>query len=398
MEKPFRFVFASLLLIVLLALGTLMAVSQAFDGGLAALLTQANTTGQSIEAKPAVDIRNNSETQSSGGAQSEAPAQAPQQGVIDARSVVKSVGPAVVTVINNVGASQERSFGMGSPTALGTGVIIDNRGYIVTNNHVIENQQSLEVIFSDGKRASATLVGADPFSDLAVVKVDGTVPAVARFGDSDKLEPGEPVVAIGSALGDFKNTVTVGVVSGLHRDLEESGATALQDLIQTDAAINHGNSGGPLLNLAGAVVGINTAVVRGAGLGDVAEGLGFAIPSNTVERVAEQLIDDGSVSRPFLGVSYMEITPQIKSYYELSQDEGIFVTEVVAGSPAAKAGIVANSIITRFDGVELGGDTSLVELLMQHEIGDSVKVTVVPPDTTQENEVTVVLGERPSDQ
>jgi S1-C subfamily serine protease len=398
MEKPFRLVFASLLLIVLLALGTLLAVSQAFDGGLAALLTQANTTGQTIEAKPAVDIRTNSETQVSGNTQTEAPAQSTQQGIIDARSVVKSVGPAVVTVINNVDASQERSLGMGSPTALGTGVIIDNRGYIVTNNHVIENQQSLEVIFSDGKRASATLVGADPFSDLAVVKVDGSVPAVASFGDSDKLEPGEPVVAIGSALGDFKNTVTVGVVSGLHRDLEDSGATALQDLIQTDAAINHGNSGGPLLNMAGEVVGINTAVVRGGGLGDVAEGLGFSIPSNTVDRVADQLIEDGSVSRPFLGVSYMEITPQIKSYYELSQDEGIFVTEVVPGSPAAKAGIEANSIITRFDGVELGDDTSLVELLMQHEIGDSVKVTVVPPGTTEENEVTVVLGERPSGQ
>jgi 2-alkenal reductase len=373
-------------------------VGQAFDGGLAALLSKANTTGQTIEARPAVDLRTNSETQSAGGPQSTAPAPAPQQGIIDARSVVKSVGPAVVTVINNVDASQRRSFGLGNPTALGTGVIIDNRGYIVTNNHVIANQQSLEVIFSDGKRAAATLVGADPFSDLAVVKVDGTVPATARFGDSDKLEPGEPVVAIGSALGDFKNTVTVGVVSGLHRDLDESGATALHDLIQTDAAINHGNSGGPLLNLAGEVVGINTAVVRGSEIGDVAEGLGFAIPSNSVRQVADQLIRTGAVSRPFLGISYMEITPQIKSYYELSRDQGLYATEVVAGSPAAKAGITANSIITRFDGVELGGDVSLVELLMKHRIGDSVKVTVVPPGATQENEVTVVLGQRPSDQ
>jgi 2-alkenal reductase len=224
--------------------------------------------------------------------------------------------------------------------------------------------------------------------------VDGDVPAVASLGDSDALEPGQPVVAIGSALGDFRNTVTAGVVSALHRDLD--GGT-VRDLIQTDAAINHGNSGGPLIDMSGKVIGINVAVVRGGGFtGDVAEGLGFAIPSNTVKQVADQLINKGAVTRPYLGITSMMITPQVAAYYNLSRETGIFVTEVRPGSPADKAGIVANSIITRFDGTELNGDTTLVELVIKHKVGDSVKLTVIPPDSTTEKEVTVVLGTRPA--
>src|SRR5688572_10367158 len=213
-------------------------------------------------------------------------------GVLDARPAVRKTGPAVVTIINTLSSGGNRAFPGMSPSASGSGVVVDRRGYIVTNQHVVEGQRTLEVIFSDGKRASAKLVGEDSFSDLAVVKVDVDVPAVAEFADSDQLEPGQPVVAIGSALGDFRNTVTVGVVSALHRDLDDSGSAALRNLIQTDAAINHGNSGGPLLQLDGRVIGINVAVVRGAIIsGDVAEGLGFAIPSNTARQVVEQLIN-----------------------------------------------------------------------------------------------------------
>src|SRR5262249_12468557 len=160
-------------------------------------------------------------------------------------------------------------------------------------------------------------------------------------------EPGQPVVAIGSALGDYRNTVTEGIVSGLHRSIDGSSAG---DFIQTDAAINHGNSGGPLIDMSGKVIGINTAVVRSGGaIGDVAEGLGFAIPSNTVKQVADQLIKSGAVTRPFMGVTSMVITPQVAAYYNLSRQQGVYITDVMSGSPAAKAGIVANSIITRFD-------------------------------------------------
>ncbi|HEX8918996.1 MAG TPA: trypsin-like peptidase domain-containing protein, partial [Chloroflexota bacterium] len=287
-----------------------------------------------------------------------------------------------------------------APTAMGSGLIVDSEGHIVTNNHVVQNQTSLQVIFSDGKKAPARLVGTDAVSDLAVIKVDAAVPAVAVFGDSDKLELGQPVVAIGSALGNFRNTVTAGVVSGLNRNLDDPSAPALRNLIQTDAAINHGNSGGPLIDLNGRVVGINVAVVRTTTgtLGDVAEGLGFAIPANSVQTVSAQLIKSGVVSRPFVGISYQLITPQIAAYYDLPRNDGILVTDVQAGSPAAKAGLTANSIITKFDGVTLNSDTSMLELLMKHKIGDNVSLTYLPSGASAEKTVMVVLAERPNGQ
>lgn len=217
-------------------------------------------------------------------------------GVVDARTAVHAAGPAVVTVVNTMQVQTRGRFGGGTQTAeaLGSGVIFSDKGYIVTNQHVVDGQTSLEVIFSDGTRVPATLVGEDASNDIAVIKVDVAVPAVAKLGDSSTLEAGQPVVAIGTALGDFQNTVTEGIISGLHRQLDSS-STAVQDMIQTDAAINHGNSGGPLLDLQGNVIGINTAVVRSdSAAGDVAEGLGFSIPINTVKTVIEKLVADGS--------------------------------------------------------------------------------------------------------
>ena len=326
-----------------------------------------------------------------------------QGGLIDARTAVRKTGPAVVTVINQLdsGNSQVNPLdGTGqAPSASGSGVVVDQRGYIVTNDHVVAGAKSLQVIFSDGKKENATLVGTDPFSDLAVIKVDTNFATVAQFGDSDTLEPGQPVVAIGSALGDFRNTVTAGIVSALHRDLDDPQSPALRDLIQTDAAINHGNSGGPLLDIDGNVIGINVAVVRGAGMGtDVAEGLGFAIPANTARAVIDQLVSKGAVERPFIGISYQPITPQIAAYYNLALDHGILVSEVVENGPAAKAGIKANSIITKFDGVDLTTTTSLLEVLMKHKVGDTVKLSVLAPGATNETEVSVTLSSRPSGQ
>ena len=257
-------------------------------------------------------------------------------------------------------------------------------GYIITNDHVVEGQQSLQIIFSDGTKTAGTLVGSDPFSDLAVIKVTSKVPAVAHFGDSDKLEPGQPVVAIGSALGDFANTVTAGVVSALHRDLDANSTTpSMKDLIQTDAAINHGNSGGPLLDLTGSVIGINVAVVRGTGNTgtDVAEGLGFAIPSNTAQKISSQIISKGYVERPFLGISYQPITRQIAAYYNLSRDSGLLVTDVTPGSPAASAGLKAGTIITQFNGTAITSDMSLMELLMAYKVGDTIKLNIVQPES-----------------
>jgi 2-alkenal reductase len=386
--KNARIVAASVLLIALIALGSLTI---AVGSSLAPVFARVATAVQQANATPAL---------AAAGSGASVP-QAAQQlqtgqvgGVLDARAAVRAAGPAVVTVVNQL--ATQRGLG-GSPQATGSGVIIDSRGYIVTNNHVVEGQRSLQVIFSDGQKAPATLVGSDPFTDLAVVKVDVTVPAVAQFGDSDALEPGQPVVAIGSALGDFQNTVTAGVISALHRDLDDTGEPALQNLIQTDAAINHGNSGGPLLDIDGKVVGINVAVVRGSGLtGDPAEGLGFAIPSNTAREISRQIIDNGAVERPYIGISYQLITPQVAAYYDLSRDAGIVVTEVRSGSPADKAGIKANAIVTKFDGVALDQDNSLLELLLKHKVGDTVKLTVVQPGSDSEQEVSVTLAARPA--
>src|SRR5687768_16412236 len=237
---------------------------------------------------------------------------AEQQAVVQ---VVERISPAVVTVVNRI----ENNQGFGGE-ARGSGVIIDRDARIITNNHVIEGatQGGLEVIFSNGDTASAQLVGADLVSYLAVLKVDRQVPAFAELGDSTGIKVGETVIAIGSALGSFENTVTVGVVSGLNRTLRDVNIN-MENMIQTDAAINHGNSGGPLLNLSGQVIGINTAVVRGGtGLqSDVAEGLGFAIPANTVKTVSSQLIENGQVRRPFLGVASRPISRMVSSYYDL---------------------------------------------------------------------------------
>jgi 2-alkenal reductase len=309
----------------------------------------------------------------------------------------------VVTVINTL-ATQSGGFGGGdvTPQASGSGVIIDKDGHIITNDHVVTGQQSLQVIFADGTKANAMLVGTDPYSDLAVIKVAGPVPAVAEFGDSDSLQPGQPVVAIGSALGDFANTVTAGVVSALHRSIQDANSPSLTNLIQTDAAINHGNSGGPLLDINGKVVGINVAVVRtdtSAGLGgDVAEGLGFAIPGNTAQQIGSQLISKGAVDRPFLGISYQALTPQIAAQYSLPRDTGLLITEVLPGSPAEKAGITANSIMTKFEGTSLADAGSLLQMLMKHKIGDTVTVTIIPAGSQAEKDVKLTLAARPPGQ
>jgi 2-alkenal reductase len=286
----------------------------------------------------------------------------------------------VVTVINTQQPQQVMGFwGLRviQPKSSGSGVVISKDGYILTNNHVVENQQSLEVVFADGSKAPARLIGADQYADTAVIKVDVPVPAVAEFGDSSALQPGETVIAIGSALGDFKNTVTVGVVSATGRSLDTGNGYSLEGLIQTDAAINHGNSGGPLVNVLGQVVAINTAIVRGdATTGDVAEGLGFAIPSKTVKSVADQIIQKGYVARPYLGVRYQTITPEIAGANGLPMDWGIYVKGVESGSPAEQAGLQQGDIITQIGQDQIGADLSYTNALLHHQPGERATLTV----------------------
>jgi len=305
---------------------------------------------------------------------------------------VAKVRPAVVTVINTQKPQQVRGFwGMRviQPKSSGSGAVISQEGYILTNNHVVQDQQSLEVIFADGTKAPARLVGVDPYADSAVIKVGGPVPATAEFGDSSVLQPGETVIAIGSALGDFKNTVTVGVVSAVNRSLDSGQGYSLEGLIQTDAAINHGNSGGPLVNVMGQVVGINTAIVRGDGSsGDVAEGLGFAIPSNTVKNVADQIIKKGYVSRAYLGLRSLTITPEVAGANGLPMEWGVYVQGVDAGSPAEQAGLREGDIITEIGQDKIGAELSFTNALLHHQAGERVTLQVwrngktIPLDVT----------------
>ncbi len=302
---------------------------------------------------------------------------------------VRKVKPAVVTVVNRM-ATRRGYFGTYSPTASGSGVIIDPQGYIVTNNHVVQNAQSLLVILSDGTKMDARLVGTDSLADLAVLKVDGAVPAVATLGDSSALQPGQAAIAIGSPLGDFRGTVTVGVISALNRQVG-----TMQGLIQTDAAINNGNSGGPLINSLGQVVGINTLVVRSTNEGNVAEGLGFAIPSNLVREVVSQLISKGRVERSYLGITYQPVDPLSTSGLDLSVTYGVVVAKVEAGSPAAKAGLQEGDVILAFNGQKLDED-ALTALLVKHKPGDVVTLTVWR--SGKQIELKVTLGARPQTQ
>jgi 2-alkenal reductase len=300
--------------------------------------------------------------------------------------------PAVVTVINE----QQFSDGFFGQTEIeagrGTGFIIDQSGHIVTNEHVVEDGSSFEVILADGKPRAATLVGSDPRSDLAVVRMEGAIPASVQFGDSNTLQPGQPVVAIGSPLGEFTGTVTTGVVSALNRDFPSaavgSGEGIYTDLIQHDAAINPGNSGGPLFDVAGRVIGVNTLGIPQTGMTPV-QGLFFAIPANHVARIAGELIEAGEVAYPLIGIIYEPITPEIAAQNDLPIDYGAFVRSTTPGGPADDAGIAAGDIIVAIGDVRITGQTTFPEALFTYAPGDTVTVTVLRGGEELEFQVTL---------
>jgi 2-alkenal reductase len=301
---------------------------------------------------------------------------------------IDEVATAVVTVVGTI-PGQRSFFGpTGDLTVSGSGVFITADGYILTNNHVVEDANSLTVILSDGSQREATIVGTDLYADLAVLKTAGEAPAIAQLGNSDVLNPGETVIAIGSPLGDFKNTVTVGVVSATGRSIDTGEGYQIEGLIQTDAAINQGNSGGPLVNLAGEVIGINTLVVRSTGTGAVAEGLGFAIPANTAQAVAEQIIQKGYFSRPYLGIRWQLVTPYVAHRYGLPVEWGVYVTDVTSGSPASEAGIEAGDIIISIGEIQMDEDHSYLNALFTFNPGDQVPVELVRGSNTIQVQVT----------
>lgn len=285
-------------------------------------------------------------------------------------AVVQRVSPAVVTVISL------REQG----TALGSGVIIDERGYIVTNEHVVDNYSIFAVILANGEERAATLIGTDyPFTDLAVIKIEGSGLSTAQLADSDNLVVGQTVVAIGSPLGEFPNTVSTGVISGLHRRWRVDGIF-YENLIQTDAAINPGNSGGALVSSQGEVIGINTFIIRTTESGELVQGIGFAIPSNGVRDIATQLIEEGRVYRPFLGITHQDLS------------EGAYVLSVSPDTPAAEGGLEEGDIIVKMGEYSIDEENPLLNVLMKFQPNETVTLTIIRQGT--EMEVGVTLAER----
>ena len=284
--------------------------------------------------------------------------------------LVEVVGQAVVTVINE---QLFQGFDAAQPAGSGTGFIIDKQGHVVTNWHVVTGADDFLVILANGERREATLVGADMLSDLAVVKIEGETPAMVPLVGSDNLRPGETVLAIGSPLGTFTNTVTRGIVSALGRDLEGSNYT---NLIQHDAAINPGNSGGPLFNLQGEVIGVNTLGIPSQG-GQPVQGIFFAVPASTVVEITDALIEDGEVDYPFFGIAYETVTWQRAAQAGLPVDHGVIVTGVTAQAPAAEAGLQPGDIVLSISGTEINQDNAFSEVLFDFDPGDEIEVELL---------------------
>jgi serine protease Do len=302
-------------------------------------------------------------------------------GFPDIASVVERVAPAVVQVVAST--ATENLFGQTTEsTSQGSGVIFREDGYILTNNHVVEDATSVRVVLASRERVDAEVIGTDPEADLAVLKIDPDEVEeliFAKLGDTDAMRIGEWVIAIGSPLG-FEGSVTVGIVSAKGRTLViDQNSPALHDLVQTDAVINPGNSGGPLLNLAGEVIGINTAIIRGSiGNNQEADGIGFSVSMGTAIPVAEQLIENGRVIRPRVGVSIEDVTPASAAELGLSVDEGVLIVRVVPGGPADRAGLEVDDVIVMVDEVPVSSTTELVRLLLNdYHVGDVIHVTIV---------------------
>ncbi len=318
------------------------------------------------------------------------------------RDVAQQVRPAVVQITNEqVRFDSFTNQPFTVPAGVGTGVIYDDQGHILTNNHVIAGAQQLTVALPDNENVyAATLVGADPYTDLAVLKIDGQNLPMARLGDAQKLQVGDWVVAIGNALGlPGGPTVTTGVVSALGRTVQEPGENGgagpyLFDTVQTDAAINPGNSGGPLINLQDQVIGINTLVATQAEPGVPAQGIGFAISIATAKEIADQLVETGRASHPYIGVQQLPLNPLIASRLGTKVKSGVVVVSVGEGTPAAAAGLQPRDIITEIDGVAVADDAAFAKIINSHKPGDTIDLTVVRGEQTIHIKAT--LAERPA--
>jgi len=313
--------------------------------------------------------------------------------VIDA---TKKVNPAVVSI---TGITQQLSFfgGTTESKSAGTGFIVKSDGLIVTNKHVVSDSTTKYTVYtSDGKYFDAEVRAVDPVFDIAIIKIDAKNLPVVELGSTDNLQPGQTAIAIGNALGQYQNSVTVGVISAIGRVIQAGDSTGtstenLDNVIQTDAAINPGNSGGPLLNIAGQVIGVNTAV------DSTGQSIGFAIPVDLVKSALSSYESKGKIVRPMLGVRYISLNKDIASSNNLPVSEGALLysstgsPSVVSGGPADKAGLMDKDIITKIGEDKITQSQTLVSLVTKHNVGDSVKITYLRDN--KEYTTTVVLAE-----
>ena len=308
--------------------------------------------------------------------------------------VANKVTPSVVSIVTET--SVQSFFGESSGQAAGTGIIVSKDGYILTNKHVISSAKNIQVVTSDGQIfEKASVVTTDPLNDVAFIKVDASDLKAANLGDSKTITAGQQVVAIGNALGEYQNSITSGIVSGTGRSLTASdgssisSAEALTDMIQTDAAINGGNSGGPLINAAGEVIGINTATTSNA------NNIGFAIPISSVKGMLKSVLETGKGERAYIGVRTISITPEVATAYELPVKAGAYVyssnkyTPIVKDSPAAKAGLQEKDIVTKVNSATIGANGSLSSLIGEYKPGDTVQLTVLRSGKTMTINVTL---------
>lgn len=347
----------------------------------------------------------------------------PQENIV---SVVKNASPAVVSIIvsKDLPVIQQQwinpfrdFFGEDSPFGQffqvpryeqketqkqevggGTGFIVRSDGLILTNKHVVQDEQAdYTVLTNDGQKYPAKVLARDPVRDIAVIKIDKSGLTVLEMGDSDKIEIGQSVIAIGNALGEFRNTVSVGVVSGLQRSVTASNqgsSEQLENVIQTDAALNPGNSGGPLLDLTGRVIGINVAIAQGA------QNIAFALPINQAKRDIDQIQISGKISYPYLGVRYLPITSDIKQKNNLPVDYGALLQKgesesepaIVPGGPADKAGLKEGDIILEVNGRRIDRERSLFQTISNYNVGDTIMLKVFSGG--QEKTISVKLEER----
>jgi S1-C subfamily serine protease len=402
MEKP------QITILSVIALIALIGMACSVTAGGPAVAPQTQPTDTAAPATGGVPATGGTNAVPAVGATA-GPTAAPITGTSDFSTAIRNVAavvrPAIVQITNEQTQLGQFNQPFTVPAGVGSGVIYDNQGHILTNDHVVAGAQRLLVTLPDERSFPGKLIGADPQTDLAVVQISGSNLPVAKLGDAGALQVGDWVVAIGNALAlQGGPTVSTGVVSALGRSVQEppsnpnsnTGGPVLFGLIQTDAPINPGNSGGALVNLAGQVIGINTLVAGQAEPGVQAQGIGFAISITTAKPIADQLVASGHVDHPYLGITYQPLTPAVAAQAGISQTQGVLVQDVVPGSPAEQAGLQPNDVITAVDNQPLKEDSDLGKILSTHKPGDTVTLTVVRDGQT--HNVQVKLGTLPTSQ